>query len=134
MWAAPLALERPRTEEELKPRPFQDREESATRKSHIGHSALIYWSGIIGLYVGFNRNGKKGWPPAKLPNDSPGGVDLWQSALEWEQIAMNLSTGMNVGQAVAAANQYLQNHTSLFQPNPAEAWLIVGDSNVQFKP
>jgi hypothetical protein len=68
-----------------------------------------------------------------LPQGSPGGVDLWQSTLEWEQIATNLSNGKTVGQAVNAANQYLQSQSSRFTV-PPQAWTIVGDSNVKFRP
>jgi hypothetical protein len=66
-----------------------------------------------------------------LPKDNPGGVNLWQAELEWVQIASNLASGMTIQQAVTAANQYLQSIPLL---QPPQAWLVVGDPNVQLRP
>ena len=50
-----------RGEETPKPRPFEKREGSATRKSETSHPALTYWSGLIKSRALVNRKNRKGW-------------------------------------------------------------------------
>lgn len=68
------------------------------------------------------------------PDNIPGSVDLWQGAVEWEQIDINLAAGQTIQQAVADANQYIKANPAMFVTGYSQAWLIVGDPNVKLKP
>lgn len=68
------------------------------------------------------------------PDGMPGSVDLWQGAVEWEQINISLAAGQTIQQAVTAANQYIKANPTMFFTNYSQAWLIVGDPSVKLKP